>query len=128
MGGNENRRKLVERAAGKGIFPGKQTLDSPQPIVVQDCDCGGRPFGRGDGRFCSSRCREAYDTGTFAPYDPHYPRRLTALAEKCAKSGFWTIPPKAKKRRKYARKIRDLRRHFSKPSVATKPALDDRWR
>ena len=35
------------------------------------CFTCGRSYWRGDGRFCSARCREAFDAG-FPPYDPSY--------------------------------------------------------
>ena len=41
---------------------------SDQPIV-QDCFACGRSYCPGDGRFCSTRCRAAFDDG-FPPYAP----------------------------------------------------------
>jgi hypothetical protein len=35
------------------------------------CFTCGRSYWRGDGRFCSPRCRDAFDAG-FPPYDPSY--------------------------------------------------------
>jgi hypothetical protein len=35
------------------------------------CFTCGRSYWRGDGRFCSTRCREGFDAG-FPPYDPNY--------------------------------------------------------
>lgn len=37
--------------------------------VILDCFACGRSFCRGDGRFCCSRCRTAFDEG-FPPYAP----------------------------------------------------------
>jgi hypothetical protein len=36
---------------------------------VTECFACGRAYSRGDGRFCTSRCREAFDAG-FPPYEP----------------------------------------------------------
>ncbi len=68
---------------------------------------------RGDGRFCSSRCRDGYDCGLPA-HDEHYVRHLTALAEKAAAR---TTIHKAKFRRKNASKNNRLQRHFAEARV-----------
>ena len=40
-----------------------------RPIPSPTCFTCGRSFGRGDGRFCSTRCRSAFDDG-LPPYEP----------------------------------------------------------
>ena len=82
---------------------------------TQDCFTCGMTFlpPRGNGRFCSSRCRDAYDAGLPA-YDEHYVRRLTSLAEKAAGR---TTTHKAKIRRKNASKNKRLQEHSSEARV-----------
>ena len=68
---------------------------------------------RGDGRFCSSRCRDGYDAGLPA-YDEHYVRRITALAEKVARR---TTTHTVKFRRKNVSRNKSLQGHFSEARV-----------
>src|SRR6516162_5273957 len=42
--------------------------ERPRSPEAQTCFACGRPYSRGDGRFCSSKCRQAYDDG-FMPSD-----------------------------------------------------------
>jgi hypothetical protein len=43
--------------------------------VASTCFACGRSYGSGDGRFCSERCRDAFDAG-FPPYDPQSARSV----------------------------------------------------
>jgi hypothetical protein len=52
--------------------------DRGRAPVSPTCFGCGRSFGRGDGRFCSSRCRAAFDAGLPA-YDPHQARAVAAM-------------------------------------------------
>jgi hypothetical protein len=85
------------------------------PHQTQCCFVCGMSFlrPRGNGRFCSSRCRDGYDAGLPA-YDENYVRRITALAEKVARR---TITHAVKFRRKNGSKNKRLQGHFSEARV-----------
>src|SRR5215831_16015440 len=61
-----NLRAAIERdlLAGRPAAPASPT-----------CFICGRSYSKGDSRFCSLRCREAFDDG-FPPYDPNQARTL----------------------------------------------------
>ena len=45
--------------------------------ICATCFACGRGYCRGDGRFCSTRCREAFDAGFPPAPDSHYARAMT---------------------------------------------------
>ena len=52
----------------RALFRDRAPSSKPPAPTCFTC---GRSYWRGDGRFCSARCREAFDAG-FPPYDPSY--------------------------------------------------------
>ena len=45
--------------------------------ICATCFACGRGYCKGDGRFCSTRCREAFDAGLPPAPDSHYARAMT---------------------------------------------------
>jgi len=118
-------------------------IDDTRPIndeICATCFACGRGYCKSDGRFCSTRCREAFDAG-LPPYDHNYVRAMTdvplsawriiagppgieigARFYERQKVGDGPIVRAPKKRRKFAKQINGLRRHLSDWSVSAKAA------
>src|SRR5262245_19735200 len=55
----------------------RDILARPEPqSKYPSCFSCGRTYSRGEGRFCSERCREGFDAGV-PPYDPDYVRKVS---------------------------------------------------
>jgi hypothetical protein len=99
-------------------------VESTQPIESATCFACGRGYCKGDGRFCSSRCREAFDGCLPPASDSNYARAMINVPQAAwriiagprgikigarlyehQKGDGWTIPRPIKKRRKFIRKI-----------------------
>ena len=55
-------------------------IDGSRPIdaeISATCFACGRGYCKGDGRFCSTRCREAFDAGFPPAQDSNYARAMT---------------------------------------------------
>ena len=117
--------------------------------ICATCFACGRGYCRGDGRFCSTRCREAFDAGFPPAPDSHYARAMTNVplsawrivagppgieigariydllnGNEQRKSGGRGIVRHAKKRRNFARKINGLQATSASWSVPANATLD----
>ena len=57
-------------------------IDGTRPIddeICATCFACGRGYCKGDGRFCSTRCREAFDAGFPPAQDSNYSRAMTTV-------------------------------------------------
>ena len=114
--------------------------------ICATCFACGRGYCRGDGRFCSTRCREAFDAGFPPAPDLHYARAMINVPLSAwrivagppgieigarfyesildRKSDGRGVVRHAKKRRNFAKQLNGLQGRFSDWSVPANAALD----
>jgi hypothetical protein len=123
----------------------RQILDwkPPSRVEAPECFTCGRSYSRGEGRFCSSRCRQGFDDG-FPAHEPNYVRRITNIplgdwrvvagppdvaVGSCPWQVFLNQPRRPKRRRKVISGLSPTNSNFVEnnptDSVACKGDLDE---